>query len=290
MNSFENYLFQKNFSTKTISTYSKYQLLFERWLSDEELQLSELKQRHILSFIQKLTDEGKSKKHINMYLCILRHYFNCLLKQQKIKDNIAQGIVVKGSSRRLPHNLLSDAQLNALFEKYECSSAVSWRNKVMLSLIIYQGLASKEITKLEPQHINLEKGTIEINGTRRSNYRVLMLEGKQIMLMHQYINEHRMAILRYVNKGSNKLIVSAGSSEILQNTISQLLGQIRKQHPYVASINQIRNSVISNWLKSENLRKVQYMCGHRYVSSTERYQQNNLEDLKKEILQHHPLQ
>jgi integrase/recombinase XerD len=31
------------------------------------------------------------------------------------------------------------------------------------------------------------------------------------------------------------------------------------------------------------------MAGHRWVSSTERYQQNNLEDLQKEINRYHPL-
>jgi integrase/recombinase XerD len=47
--------------------------------------------------------------------------------------------------------------------------------------------------------------------------------------------------------------------------------------------------VITHWLKNYNLRQVQYMAGHKYVSSTERYQQNTLEDLQKEINRYHPL-
>ena len=31
------------------------------------------------------------------------------------------------------------------------------------------------------------------------------------------------------------------------------------------------------------------MAGHRYVSSTERYQTTNLEDLKEALNKHHPL-
>lgn len=38
-------------------------------------------------------------------------------------------------------------------------------------------------------------------------------------------------------------------------------------------------SVITNWLQYYNLREVQYMAGHKYVSSTERYRTDNLEDL-----------
>ena len=38
-----------------------------------------------------------------------------------------------------------------------------------------------------------------------------------------------------------------------------------------------------------NLREVQYMAGYRFVSSTERYRMDNLEDLQKELEKYHPL-
>lgn len=38
-----------------------------------------------------------------------------------------------------------------------------------------------------------------------------------------------------------------------------------------------------------HLRKVQYLAGHKYISSTERYQSSNLEDLKEDISKDHPL-
>ena len=44
------------------------------------------------------------------------------------------------------------------------------------------------------------------------------------------------------------------------------------ENPQVKSPKQIRASVISWWLKNYNLRQVQYMATHKYVSSTERYQ------------------
>jgi integrase/recombinase XerD len=46
---------------------------------------------------------------------------------------------------------------------------------------------------------------------------------------------------------------------------------------------------ITNWLKHFNLRETQYMAGHKYVSSTERYRMDNLEDMQKELEKYHPL-
>ncbi|MGZ3767094.1 MAG: hypothetical protein ACXVJP_19860 [Mucilaginibacter sp.] len=36
-------------------------------------------------------------------------------------------------------------------------------------------------------------------------------------------------------------------------------------------------------------RHIKYMAGHRYVSSTEGYQVNQIEDLQADIDQYHPL-
>ena len=47
--------------------------------------------------------------------------------------------------------------------------------------------------------------------------------------------------------------------------------------------------MIVNWLKIHNLRKTQVLAGHRYISSTERYKQDNLESLHEMINSFHPI-
>ena len=64
---------------------------------------------------------------------------------------------------------------------------------------------------------------------------------------------------------------------------------INRNEPGLISFCQIKASVIANWLKKYNLREVQYMTGHKYVSSKERYRTDNLEDLQKELEKYHPL-
>jgi integrase/recombinase XerD len=55
------------------------------------------------------------------------------------------------------------------------------------------------------------------------------------------------------------------------------------------SAKQLRASVIVKWLEIYNLRKVQYMAGHRYISATEAYRQNEMEGLTEGVNQFHPL-
>jgi integrase/recombinase XerD len=86
-----------------------------------------------------------------------------------------------------------------------------------------------------------------------------------------------------------RLFISINSLEDLRNSLLHLNYALRKLNPKYKHSKQIRQSVITKWLKEKNLRTVQYMAGHRYVSSTERYKTNNLEDLKEALNKHHPL-
>jgi integrase/recombinase XerD len=71
--------------------------------------------------------------------------------------------------------------------------------------------------------------------------------------------------------------------------MARIKKMINRYEPRLNSMARIRASVITNWLKHYNLREVQYMAGHKYVSSTERYRTDNLEDLQKELEKYHPL-
>jgi integrase/recombinase XerD len=79
-----------------------------------------------------------------------------------------------------------------------------------------------------------------------------------------------------------------GASLKLQNILAKLSKELRQINNKFKNTKQLRTSVIINWLKQYNLRKTQYFAGHRYISSTEKYQQDDLESLHKTINTFHP--
>ena len=149
----------------------------------------------------------------------------------------------------------------------------------MTGLLMNQGIKSEELTKLEVKNVNLREGTIEIMGSRKSNRRVMELEAHQIMDMHKYVMEVRKQILRITKQETTQLFIGN----------SHLIKQLKKINPRVENVRQIRASVITKWLKVHNLRRVQYMAGHRYISSTEKYKENEIDGLIEEVNQFHPL-
>jgi hypothetical protein len=73
------------------------------------------------------------------------------------------------------------------------------------------------------------------------------------------------------------------------NFLNRLIKTLSGHNPSITSLQQLRTCVITHWLKTHNLRQVQYMAGHRFVSSTEAYLVNDLDDLMEDIGKFHPL-
>ena len=117
------------------------------------------------------------------------------------------------------------------------------------------------------------------------------------MDMYDYVMSVRKEILQINPKRkyqkrqeTDRLFIGDGgiNSEI-SNKITQLMISVRKLNPNVLNAKQIRASVITKWLRMYNLREVQYLAGHRYISSTESYLENEMEGLKEEVDMFHPL-
>ncbi len=68
------------------------------------------------------------------------------------------------------------------------------------------------------------------------------------------------------------------SKSEMNKSFSSLLRQLHKQDPSIESLHQLRASRIRICLGQSNLLEVQYKAGHRYVSSTERYKDDGMED------------
>ena len=282
---FTNYLQQKKLSASTVKTYTRRSNYFLAWLQQEDNSTENFTYNDVLDFMRYCTAEQKSKRNIHALLGTVRHYSNYLILQGKRNDNPAAGIFIKGLSRKLPINLLSVEEMEELFKQYSILLNVDSSKKIMLGLMVYQGLMGGELMRIESQHIKIKEGKLFIKGTKRSNERTLDLKALQITELQNYLNANKFKEGPMFTEQKLKIL----SDKNIPNRVQYMFDQLKKLNPKVINAKQIRSSVITEWLRKNNLRQVQYMAGHKYVSSTERYQTNNLDDLQNELQQHHPM-
>ncbi len=283
---FRSYLQGLGNGENTIRQKSNYVGYFLTWLETERLQPQETTYNDMLSFIDYCNLEGNSKRQINSKLRSIRNFYEYLKNENPSIINPAANLILKGIRQKLPSNIINYTELEKLYQSYETNDNRDKRNKVVLGLLIYQGLTTEELHKLEPEHLKLKQGKVYVPGNRKRNGRILDLQPCQILEIHEYLNETRPQIN---SLNSNQLFVSMEGNSNLKNSLHHMFRAIKKNNPEILHPKQIRASVITYWLKNNNLRQVQYMAGHKYVSSTERYQLNNLDKLQSKLEKYHPL-
>lgn len=282
---FETYLTEQDFKPDTIQQHCFYASYFLAYLAETGLALEQLTYNEILDYADQLKAEGKGINLINRMMLSLRYYFNYLQNERKLTNNPASGINLKGAIRTVPNNLLSREELDALYSSYIVTDGRTHRNKMILGLLIFQGLTREELETLKPEHLQLREGSIYIPATGRQNKRILDLRPFQILDLQEYI----LLIRPKLQSRSPRLFTGRNDNEDLKNTLLHLNHALRRINPKVSNAGQLRQSVITEWLREKDLRVVQYMAGHRYVSSTERYRESNLEELKEALSRFHPM-
>ena len=300
---FKNYLLSQGKSTLTADGYVRNLSYYLNWCEDQNLDPDNARYNDVLGFIKSIQQRGIEQSTVRTYVDGVKHYFSWLQSREIREDNPVQHIKVMGIKRKQLYHILTMQELEQLYEKYHSIESdtstqnQNWykqsllalkRSKVILGLMIWQGMKTEEIQKLTIHDIKLREGKINIPSGRKYNGRELKLQAPQIMDLMEYIMQVRTEILNISKEQTDLLFISTKKGTI-SNSFHYLITKLKELNPSIKSAQQIRACVITHWLKNYNLRQVQQMAGHRYVSSTESYFINDLDGLQEDIEKFHPI-
>ncbi|MCB9426593.1 MAG: tyrosine-type recombinase/integrase [Flavobacteriales bacterium] len=285
---FTDYLSNK-VAPSTAKRYNReVELFFLFQLKEKSRHPKEATYQDVMDYLGQLR---KTQQNLSCSLHGIKNYYKYLVVTGERKDNPAKSIRLRDKQSREVQlqDLFKPEELEQLLDKKERYPILKNRNRIILSLFIYQGLTNGEITDLTLSNINLEEGTIYIKQGRKTNSRTLKLQSKQVYWLMEYIHKDRPQLLKVE---TNNLIISKLGTEETGEGISYLVETQKHLFPErKLNAKTIRQSVITNMLKSgHDLRVVQTFAGHRYPSATEQYKQTQVEELKQQILKYHPLQ
>lgn len=308
--SVEKYLQSKGFSKSTVKFYHSQILNFITWCDMQNMEPEQITTTDVAAYMKHLQNKGQQSYTRGVHLNIIKHFFNYQIKNEQREDNPAKQLKIRGTKSRTLYPLLSKQKLEQIYAGYEIPAADdaranrNWftiyrlskqRNKAILSLMIYQGLCTDEINRITLKDIKLKEGTIYIAGTRTSNERTLELKPHQVMELMEYGLQIRTALEKLQKLQSDQYFLPTPTAagkivcESSKYIWKRLTGDIKAQCSQFINFQQVRSSVIIHWLKQHHLRQVQYMAGHRYISSTESYLAGQTEDLQSDIDKFHPL-
>lgn len=252
----------------------------------------------VLAHLGNLRDQGLKGGTVTRVLAAVKAYYDWLQQTGQRVDHPCKFVRLRYSKDQGVNTarLFSPAELETLMEdvlpKTGQGRAVYkrlyYRNKLIVSLLIYQGLATQNIINLEIKDINLESATVYIRATHQLNARTLGLHPRQVMLISHYLTSERPGLLK---QPTDKLLMTKGGLAESGCGIRKVIEG--KKHLFgdkTLSAQTVRQSALVNLFKSgKDTRVVQVFAGHKQASSTERYKQTHIEELKAAVMKRHPL-
>lgn len=249
----------------------------------------------VLDYIGLLRKQNLHPKTLRNNLFAIKIYYRYLVEVGKRKDNPIQYLYLKDQINRAiqVESLYPKEILEELYETYQSKDTQHQsRNKIIISLLIYQALTVLEISQIKISDVDLEQGTVRIKGNVKNKGRTLSLKPKQILLFHNYIKHdwkqyHRK---QKPSKRTDYFLMNDEGLQLWQGGINRMINKDRDKQNKLIPL-KIRQSVIAHLIKENNdIRIVQEFAGHRRTASTENYKQTGLEELKSAIEKLHPLQ
>ena len=276
---FEKYLYRIGHTPSTVRSYVFAKKIF---LADNP-KPDDFTYKDVVEYLSEKSGDYDSSNTKYFLLNGMKKYFDYLVATGRRNDHPCRNLQLRNLQKRavIHQDLFSSAELELLMERKERYADLKQKNQVVISLLIYQGLNSAEVAALNLSHIDLDDGTIFIKASRKISQRHLELHKRQYRLFDRYLNEGRKKLFR---KPTDAFLLGKLGTRITVDDVHYIISTAKGLFPdRNLTPAMIRQSVIANWLNEKRipLEQVQLMSGQKWISTTVKYRQNNLEEQRE---------
>lgn len=249
------------------------------------------KYHNVVSYMDEVSQKQSNTQYRIRILSAIKKYYDYLVMAGMRSDHPCKRLTIKKANNQSVQvqDLFTSEELQLLLTRENRYQHLDTRNSVLLSLLIYQGLTSEELSRLEVKDIDMDNGTIYIKASTNQNRRTLELLSKQMLVFSKYISEVRPELLRCT---TDKLLLGKLGKPILVDSIHAITEPLKALFPD-RNLNPrtIRMSVICNWLNEKKipLERVQELAGHKWPGTTEKYIKVNSENERELINRFFPM-
>lgn len=271
----------------TISIYTSIILKLQK-------QFPEMDGYNYKKVIELLNDVGLSENptsHSHTTLASLKLYYRFLISKGLRENHPCATVYLKQNKVKgiLRSDLFSMDELQLLFTRTERYEKLELRNKILFSLMVFQALTLLEITKVKISHVLINLGYLQIPRSLKLAKRKLAINPMQKEWIEKYLKE-----IRFDQNPANlnSLLIGKAGEAITCDAIHYIVSTVQDLFPdKEISALAIRQSTIAFWINEMNipLEQVQIMAGHKWISSTEKYQLASLDEDIKILKRVHPM-
>lgn len=279
-----NYLkIDKNYSINTINSYKNALTKYYNYIDKKNINFKKINEKEINDFLTYLS-KNNSPRTVAYTLIVLRNYYNYLIIEKIVGENIFYNIDMPKLEKHLP-SVLTYEEVDKLLD-INITDCFSARNKAILELMYASGLRISETINLKLYDIDLENDIVRVFG-KGSKERIVPIGTIAVNALNKYINEYREKMLK--NKKCDYLFLNNHGNKITRQGLFKNLKSLLKEKGIEKDVSPhtLRHSFATHLLNNgADLRSIQELLGHSSIKTTQIYTHVSSEHLKEQYKSH----
>jgi len=272
IDAFLQYLTQdRGYSQNTVAAYRNDLTQMAAFITvEQEKGIIESYGELLKSYLLKLREKRYSVATTARKVASAKSFFKFMVSSGRMKENPTQNLPSPQVSRHALSFLSPSEYQKLLAEPAKLSTPEAKRDAMMLELLYTTGLRISELVSLNVKNIDLKQNCVHINSKRRVPF-----DHRLSLILENFLRGDRLDLLYdekeealFLNRRGKRL-TRQGFWQILKGYASKagLGGKVTPQ--------TLRHSFARHKLQSgTELRQLQQLLGHAYISSTKVYKQS----------------
>ncbi len=261
INAVRSELLQRNYSPKTIKSYTSYLREYLGWAGFDYRNLDV---DMIRRFLVMKHERGFAPQSVNLYLNAIKFFYYQVLKINKQID-----LKFSKRTKKLPI-VLSRTEIEKLIVITQ-----NLKHKTLLALAYAAGLRISEVISLKVKDVLLDEGLLHIKEAKGKKDRLTLLSDKLIDDLKILMNGKGANDYVFESERGGKL-ASRTASRIFENAM-QKAGIVKE-----ATFHSLRHSFATHLLENgTDIRYVQKLLGHANIKTTQIYTQVTTQAIRK---------
>ncbi len=289
LSEFLNYLsVEKGVAANTLKAYERdlnsyLQFIAVRGIED----IDNLKRLDIIDFLSFLKKSGYSPSTISRKLAAIKSFHKFTVREGFVSKLPTSELHSPKLIKRLPI-VLTVEEVTRILEQPKGYEPLTLRDKAILELMYATGMRVSELIGLDTDDIDKESGTVRCFG-KGSKERYIPIGSYALEATNTYLERGRPRLIKKTRPSAlflnarGKRLSRQGCWKIFKQYIEQS-GISKKVYPH-----SLRHSFATHLLEAgADLRAIQEMLGHAFISTTQVYTKLTRQDLKEIYMETHP--
>jgi len=272
IDAFLQYLTQdKGYSRNTVAAYRNDLTQMAAFITAEQAKgIIESHDELLKSYLLKLREKRYSMATTARKVASAKSFFKFMVSSGRMRENPTQNLASPRVNRHALSLLSSSEYQKLLAEATKLPTPEAKRDAMMLELLYATGLRISELVSLNVKDIDLKQNCVHINSKRKVPF-----DHRLSLILQNFLRGDRLDLLYdereealFLNRRGNRL-TRQGFWQIIKGYASKagLGGKVTPQ--------TLRHSFARRKLQSgTELRQLQQLLGHAYLSSTRVYKQS----------------